>query len=304
MDALIRADYLQARQVRQLLAEIYAAAPSQAVFLAPGALAALRLLFASLGVGRVVLSTGEYFDRWCFPTARVDLVPAERLLSHVVRHRPGAVVLSIVTWRGERLALESSYREIRARLGADAPLLVADLAHAGAAGFPTVTETNADIVVGDATKWITPPQWPDRVGYLWFRTRGLRLVARRVFAPFYLAGVRPGAALQARWVDPEAVAKIAAWRRTSRVTRRDLLARHRVDMRFAKMIAERCGVPSPSTPLVWVASPAKIRRMPRWVGDKGLLWRPPGGGARVMCRSDQAPLAWGASAGYLRRSPT
>lgn len=289
MNADVRADYRRAGEVRKLLADVYGAAPSGAVFLAPGMLVALRLVFESLAVRSVVLSAGEYFDRACFPSARVDLVEPDRLLSHVVRRRPDAVVLSIVTWRGERLPVESLFREIRARLGAKAPLLVADFCHAGAAGFPRVTAANADIVAGDVTKWITPPQWPDRLAYLWFGGADLRRVAGRVFARFYLAGVRHGAALEARWVDPDAVAKIAEWRRSSRVTRRGLLARYATDLKLAKAIVERCGVPAPSAPLVWIASEAGIKRIPQWVRGRGLLWQPPGGGARVMCRSDLAP---------------
>lgn len=297
MNARIRADYLRARRVRDLLADVYGAVPSHAVFLAPGTLAGLRLVFDALRVSRVALSADEYFGRSCFPTARADLVRPDALAAHVVRHRPDAVVLSIVTWRGERIPLESSFREIRARLGADAPLLVADLAHAGAAGFRRVAATHADIVVGDATKWMTPPWWPDRLGYLWFRPAALRGVARRVFAPFYLAGVRPGSALEARWVDPEAVASIAAWLGRSRITRRTLLARYASDLRLATAIAERCGAPVPPTPLVWLAKRAAIRKIPRWVRDSGLLWRPPGGGVRIMCRSDVASAGTPGAAG-------
>jgi len=289
VEALMRADWRRSRQVRNLLADVHGATPQNAVFLAPGTLAGLRLVFASLGVRRVVLSSDEYFDRRAFPAARVDLVRPEALVSRVARYRPDAVVLSAVTWRGRRIALETCFREIRTRLGAAAPVLVADVSHGGAAGFPRVSATRADIVLGDVGKWITPPDWSDRLGFLWFRAGRLRILARRAFAPFYLAGTRPGRSLEARWVDPEAVTRIVEWCRSGKITRRKLLARHEADMALARLVAERCGVPAPSTALVWLESVEAIRKVPAWAKDAGLLWRPPSGGARVMCRSDVAP---------------
>ena len=290
-DALTRADYREARLVRRLVEGVHGAAPAGAVFLAPGTLAGLRLMFASLGVRRVVLSDDEYFDRSAFPAGRVEVVRFESLAAHVVRRRPHAVLVSVVTWRGRRNAIEECFREIRARLGGDSPLLVADASHAGAAGFPRVTALGADIVLGDVGKWITPPAWSDQLGFLWLRAGKLRAVARRVFAPYYLAGVRPGCRLEARWVDPGVVARIVAWQRDNRVTRRKLLARHKIDMALAALVAARCGLPSPSSALVWMESAAAIRRIPKWAGETGQLWRPQGGGARVMCRSDAPPTA-------------
>ncbi|HVO36044.1 MAG TPA: hypothetical protein VMT21_10785, partial [Gemmatimonadales bacterium] len=190
----VEADYHLAGQVRQLVADVYGAA-SSAVVLAPGTLAGLRLVFASLGIERIALSDGEYFDAMSFPDTAVDVLDADAVLESVVRHQPNAVLLSQVTWRGERLQLEAIFRHIRRRLGTRTPLLVADYAHAGAAGFPKVAESGADVVVGDVTKWITPPTWPDRIGYLWFRSPEHRAQARRIFASFYLAGAKPSAQL-------------------------------------------------------------------------------------------------------------
>jgi selenocysteine lyase/cysteine desulfurase len=283
-----QADYRLAREVRRLVADVYGAA-SPAVVLAPGTLAGLRLVFASLGVKRVTLSAGEYFDAASFPEARVDVVDAGDLLASIVRRRPDAVVLSAVTWMGERLPLEPLCRQIRGRLGAKAPLLVADFAHAGAAGFPKVTEVGADVVVGDVTKWITPPSWPDKLGYLWFRSADHRALAQRLFAAFYLALARPTSALESRWVDPGAALKVAAFRRRTKVTRRRLLARYAADLALAKRMAGWCGVAEPSSPLLWIQSRAGIAKIPTWAKDLGLLWRPPSGGARAMCRSDLAP---------------
>jgi len=285
----VRADYRRAREVRKLLADVYSAAPDGAVFLAPGTLVGLRLVLGAFGVKRVALSAGEYFDARSFPAARVDLVRAPALAVHLIRYRADAVVVSIVTWRGERLPVETLFRQLRRRMGAGTPLLVADFSHAGAAGFPRVADCGADIVVGDVTKWITPPPAPDRLAYLWFRTAGLRLLAQRVFAPFYLAAVKPGAALEARWVDPEALAEIAARQKERRVTRKELMRRYRADLKLATRMARWCYAPAPTSPLVWIRSAAGMARIPDWVSERGLLWRPPGGGARVMCRSDLAP---------------
>jgi len=284
----VEADYHLAGQVRQLVADVYGAA-SSAVVLAPGTLAGLRLVFASLGIERIALSDGEYFDAMSFPDTAVDVLDADAVLESVVRHQPNAVLLSQVTWRGERLQLEAIFRHIRRRLGTRTPLLVADYAHAGAAGFPKVAESGADVVVGDVTKWITPPTWPDRIGYLWFRSPEHRAQARRIFASFYLAGAKPSAQLEARWVDPAAVEQVAAFRMSAKPTRHELVERSANDLSLAKRMAGWCGAPQPTSSLLWVESAAGIAKIPKWVEDQGMLWRPAAGGARVTCRSDLAP---------------
>jgi hypothetical protein len=144
-------------------------------------------------------------------------------------------------------------------------------------------------VAGDVTKWITPPSWPDRVGYLWFRSAAHRALARRVFAPFYLACAKPAAALEARWVDPGAIERIAAFRLSAKPTRRELVERSANDLALAKRMAGWCGAPQPSSSLLWVRSAAGVAKIPKWAADLGLVWHPPAGGARVMCRSDLAP---------------
>jgi hypothetical protein len=285
----VRGDYRRAREVRRLLADVYGAAPEGAVFLAPGTLVGLRLVLEACGVKRMALSAGEYFDASSFPAARVDVVRAAALPAHLAHSGADAAVASIVTWRGERLPVEVIFRQLRRRMGSGTPLLVADYSHAGAAGFPRVADSGADVVVGDVTKWITPPPEPDRMAYLWFRTSSLRSLAQRVFAPFFLAAVKPGAALEARWVDPDAVSQVAARQQARRVTRKDLVRRYRADLKLATRMARWCYAAAPSSPLVWVRTAAGMARIPDWVSERGLLWRPPGGGARVMCRSDLAP---------------
>ncbi len=285
----MRVEYERAREVRSLLADVYGATPAAAVVLAPGALIALRLVLGALRGRRLVVTDTEYFDKTSFPAARVDAVEPERLVARVVKRPPDAVLASIVTWKGERLPVESAFAEIRSRLGAQTPLLIADFAHAGAAGFPKVRPTHADIVAGDVTKWITPPQLPDRLAWLWLGTTPLRRLAERVFAPFYLSLVRPGAMLQARWVMPEAVTEAAAFRRNTRLSRRDLLKRARADLKLASRIARWCGAAAPSSSLVWIATEEGAKRVPPWVAARGLLWQPSAGAARVMCRSDLAP---------------
>ena len=284
----IEADYLLARHVRDLVADVFGAAPSATV-LAPGTLAGLRLVCSALGVKRVVLSAGEYFAAGSFPDLRVHVADSYHLLESVVRHRAQALIVSTVTWRGERQPLAPLFRHVRERLGPRAPLLVADYAHAGAAGFPRVADSHADVVVGDATKWITPATWPDRVGWLWFRSAAHRALARRLFAPFYLACERPTAALEARWVDPLAVEKIAAFRMSAKPVRAELVRRAAEDLALAKRMAGWCGAPQPTSSLLWVESAAGVAKIPKWAEDQGLLWRSPAGGARVMCRSDLAP---------------
>ncbi len=289
MNADVQAAYERAKEVRALLADVYGATPAAAVVLAPGALAALRLVLGALGAKRVVVTDAEYFDTAAFPAARVDAVEPARLVARVVKRPPDAVLASVVTWKGDRLPLESAFAEIRTALGADAPLLVADFAHAGAAGFPKVRSTHADVVLGDVTKWITPPQMPDRLAWLWFGPAPLRRLAERLFAAFYLALPRPGTALQARWVMPEAVGAVAEFRRNTGITRRALLRRARADLHLAGRIARWCGAAAPSSALVWIATEDGAKRVPPWVASRGLLWQPSADVARVMCRSDLAP---------------
>ena len=116
MNQRVEADYRLAGHVRQMVADVYGAA-SSAVVLAPGTLAGLRLVFASLGIERIALSAGEYFDAQSFPDTAVDALDADDVLESVVRRRPNAVLLSQVTWKGERLPLEPIFRHIRRRLG-------------------------------------------------------------------------------------------------------------------------------------------------------------------------------------------
>ena len=275
-----------ARGVRRLLAEVYGAAPEGAVLLAPGTSVALRLLFSALGVRRITLSASEYYGPPAFPDLRVRVVPAERVAPDALRGRPDAVVMSVVSWRGERMPMEETFARIRSTLGRAAPLLVADYSHAGAAGFPRVGECGADVVAGDAGKWITPVDWDDRVGFVWLRTPALRLTAREAFASLYLATTRPRGALEGRWVDPDAAARIAAWARGVRGLRRRLLERHVTDHALAAAVAQRCGLPHPDSALVWVPSGPATRRIPAWARWNGLLWRMPDGAVRVTCRAD------------------
>ncbi len=288
MNDKIETHYALAREVRRLVSDVYGAT-SPAVVLAPGSLAGLRLILFSLGVKRMTLSAGEYFDAASFPDRTVNLVGADDVEEHVLKRRPNAVVLSTVTWKGERLPLEAIFERLRRRMGPRAPILVADFAHAGAAGFPKVGMSGADIVVGDATKWITPPTWPDKVAWLWFRSPEHRALARRVFAPFYLALARPASKLEARWVDPDAVEKIVAFKRSAKPVRRALLSRYTKDLALSRRMAGWCGAGQPSSCMVWIKSEAGVAKIPKWAETLGLLWHPPAGGVRVMCRSDLAP---------------
>ncbi len=288
MNRAVEAHYGLAREVRRLVSDVYGAA-SASVVLAPGTLAALRAVFASLGVRRVALSEGEYFDAASFPETEVQVAHVDALLAGVVRRPPDALVLSVVSWHGDRLPLEAVFRQVRRRLGSRAPLLVADFAHAGAAGFPKATEVGADIVVGDVTKWITPPTWADKLAWIWVRSAEHRALAQRLFASFYLALAKPTSKLEARWVDPDAVEKIAAFRMSAKPTRRELVERYAKDLALAKRMAGWCGASEPSSSLLWIKSAAGVAKIPSWAADLGLVWQPPAGGARVMCRSDLAP---------------
>jgi hypothetical protein len=147
-----------------------------------------------------------------------------------------------------------------------------------------VRSTGADVVVGDAGKWITSPGLADRVAYVWLRTPALRRVARRTFAALYLATTHPAGPLEGRWVDPEAARRLATATRGRAGRCAALRRRHASDLALAEVLAWRLGLAAPSTPLVCVGP----RQVPAWARRAGLLWRTPDGAVRVTCRSDEA----------------
>ena len=275
-----------AARVRRDIARLFGAAPTARLVLAPGLLTALRHLFAGAGIDRLVLTADEYYAARHFPGLAVESVPASRLVAHVLRSRPRAVICSVVSWQGRALPLPSFFSEIRRALGARTPLLIADYTHAGACGFPPVASLNADIVGGDPEKWLLPPRHDSRLAFLWMRSPALLRQTARTFSPFFLALPGETDPRSARWLDPEALRETAQWLAASRLTRQVLIDRHQENLRLRQRIARRLGVAvEDDSSVLWTNRPipsALAKRLLR----RGLLWRA-AGRARILCRADE-----------------
>ncbi len=168
-------------------------------------LSGLRQLFSVERVDRLVLTSEEYYAPRHFPTLRCDVASPSTLVARVAAARPGAVIASVVSWRGAPLPVSALFGEIRRVLGARTPLLVADYTHAGAIGFPPVSALNADVVSGDAEKWLLPARQRSRLAFLWMRSPAVFRSAARSFSPFFLAVDGRTDARSARWLDPQEV---------------------------------------------------------------------------------------------------
>jgi selenocysteine lyase/cysteine desulfurase len=273
-----------ASRVRREIARLFDATPAERIVLAPGMLSSLRHLFFALHVDRLMLTADEYYAPHHFPAMRVETVPASALVARIGRSRPGAVIVSVVSWQGKPLPVAALFGEIRRAFGARAPLLIGDYTHAGAIGFPAVFDLQADIVSGDPAKWLLPPRQGSRLAFLWVRSPRLFRTAQQTFAPFFLAVERQTVPRSARWLDPEEVRAVAAWLAAARLTRRGLLDRHHANLRMKRAVAQALGV-SPDGPasVLWTKKrmPELLERLERL----GLAWRVDGF-TRILCRSE------------------
>ena len=176
---------------------------------------------------------------------------------------------------------------IRKTFREKAPLLVADYAHAGSIGFPPVERLGADVVCGDLEKWILPPDWNSRVAFLWFRTHRLFLEAAEAFRPFYLATESSDVSMSARWVSPADILAVSRKLADLEMTRGRLRERHQADMKLARNLASRLRLSQvPETSILWLEEGELAGEAVAELEELGLVWRPPGGGTRVLCRSD------------------
>ena len=272
-----------ATRVRRDIARLFDGYPARRIVLAPGVLSSLRHLFSVLGVERLALTAEEYYAPRHFPAIQVSCTPASAVLAQIRKSRPQAVVVSVVSWRGEPLPVAEIFAEIRAQ-SARAPLLVADYTHAGAIGFPPMTALNADLVCGDPEKWLLP-RGPSKLGFLWMGSPALFRVARAAFAPLFLAVDAPADPRSARWVDPLEVGRIARWLTDARLTRRKLEARHQGNLGMKRTLADRLGIDSRGeSSVIWTTAriPAPLRKR---LESLGLIWRA-GTHTRILCRAE------------------
>jgi len=288
-----------ANDLRKAISHLLEVRHSDRIVLTPGILVALRILFAQLQIKRILLSSEEYYGESHFPGETVHVAGCEAIPGLLQKHDFDALIVSPASWRGERQPVAELFSWIRKTFAGEAPLLVADYAHAGSIGFPSVEDLGADVVCGDLEKWILPPDWDSRVAFLWFRTQRLFVKAAKVFRPFFLATESSNVSMLARWVDPADVRSVSRGLADLGVTRGQLRERHDADMKLARDLAGRLhssGVPE--TSILWLEEDEPAGEMIEDLEKLGLVWRLPGRGVRVLCRSD---VVAGATRGSARQ---
>jgi len=289
-----------AAHVRREIARLFDATPAGRIVLAPGMLSALRHLFSARGIDRLALTSHEYYAPRHFPAMTVDAVAVSTLVARVQATRPGAVIVSVVSWQGEALPVAGLFAAIRRRLGARAPLLVADYTHAGAIGFPPVSSLNADVVTGDPEKWLLPAGHASRLAFLWMRSAKEFRAAERVFSPFFLAVEGRSDARASRWIDRQEVHMVARWLSDTRLTRRALLTLHEANLRLKQRVARRLGIDSTGAASVLWTDQRIPESLEARLNRHHLLWRDGIGHARILCRADQPAIGWMAGGGSSR----
>jgi hypothetical protein len=276
-----------ANDLRTTISNLLEVHHSDRIILAPGILVALRTLFSHLHIERIALTSEEYYGAEHFPTATVRAASCDALFDPRLTGDSEAVLASPASWRGVRQPVAELFDSIRKTLGKRAPLLVADYAHAGSVGFPSVDHLGADVICGDLEKWILPPDWNTRVAFLWFRTQPLFLQAVEAFRSFFLATNTSDVSMLARWVEPTDVLAVSRGLASLGVTPDQLRARHRADMRLARELASRFeSARTPETSILWFEEGEFDGETLEELDKFGLVWRIPGRGTRVLCRSD------------------
>ncbi|HWX42421.1 MAG TPA: hypothetical protein VN345_14820 [Blastocatellia bacterium] len=274
--------YRMAAQLRSRIAELFGGEPAETLILCPGILIGLQALFSNLDVKRVALSDEEYYGQIHFPHLATEAFAIDELIGRVRDWKPDAVVLSLVTWRGRVIPLAEIFRELRAELKEETPLLIADYSHGGAVGFPDMAGLNADIVCGDPLKWIAKPDEETRLAFLRIREGALLEKALRVFRPFFLATAEQQEQLLARWLDPREIQD--AVEGLSRLDRGTLASRHAQNLSLARQLGFELGVSEHvQSSILWLG---EGRPLPEWLARSGLVWKAPGGGVRILCRAE------------------
>ena len=281
-----------ADDLRKTISDLLEVHHSDRIILAPGILVALRILFSHLHIERIALTSEEYYGPEHFPGATVHVARCGALYDSLLAGNFEAVLASPASWRGARQPVAELFNSIRKQPGARTPLLVADYAHAGSVGFPSVDQLGADVICGDLEKWILPPEWNTRVAFLWFRTERLFLKTVEAFRPFFLATMASNVSTLARWVEPADVMAVSRGLESLGVTPDQLRTRHRADMRLAQDLASRIEpLRNPETSILWFEEGELHGETIEELEKLGLVWRLPGRGIRVLCRSDVVDAA-------------
>jgi hypothetical protein len=278
-----------ASNLRDTISEIFDLRQPNQIVLTPGILMGLNILLSSLSVNIITVSQYEYYDDYHFPNSQTHSFDFENVVEQIRQYSPDIAIVSLVTWRGKPLPLNNVFRQIRSALGKHVPLLIADCAHAGAIGFPSMNEIEADIICGDICKWVTPSEWQRNLAFLWFRDRLLWEKAAQTFRPYYLATPQQKPHLLARWIDPYEVKTVVSWLKERRLTRSRLLQRYQHNMDLAGRLSRQLGLAPPESSILWIDDESNSKILLDELEQNGLAWRPPDGGLRILCRAEEQP---------------
>ena len=279
-----------AAELRLTISNLFCIPEPERVVLSPSILVALDRILSSLGANTIGVTRYEYYDAYHFPNSSVIQFDVDGIVEQINVAVPNALLVSLVSWLGEVMPVDMIFRDIRQALGESSPILIADCAHAGAIGFPRFDTIDADIVCGDICKWITPPDWQRNLAFLWFRNDFMWEEAKKVFRPFYLATEQERKHLLARWIDPNEVRTVVSWLKEQRLDRDTLRRRHQRNMALANKLALQLGIAkAPTSSILYVKHEDKDNVFLRELEHSGLAWTPPGGGFRILCRSEAQP---------------
>lgn len=280
--------YHSADFLRDAIVQLFGANGPERVILSPGILIAISSILSMARHSRVLLTSSEYYLPSHFPGKATFSCSPEQIPGAVQQHRPDVVVASVVSWAGDVLGLGEAFAEVRRLKGLHCPLLFADYSHAGAIGFPSMQELNADVVCGDPEKWVTSRSEPSPVAFCWIRDADLFNRVAPVFRPFFLASTGRVGFRAARWVEPQSVETVAELLRDTNINR-DVLTRQAArNLEFARQLARAWHVQdSPPSSILWLDS-AHLERDPLFMAmiRAGLVWKVDDRHARVLCRQD------------------
>lgn len=274
----------QATEVRRSLQELMGLGEPDRIILTPGVLVALRLLFASLGVRKLAMSSEEYYSPLHFPGIETQTFEPHNLSEGIASFQPDAAIVSAVTWKGRVLWSHSLFSEIKKRVG----LLVADCTHIGAIGFIDMEQMPADLLCSDAGKWIVPGNWTERLAFLYPQTPVMRERCQTTFGGFFLASSeqRDKELISANWVSPAGLQLYATY--LSQIRRPQLLASHVANLGFALHVSRRFknSRHDPNCAIVYLPATPGFDQLLTELTNCHLAWHIDGG-VRITCRSHE-----------------
>lgn len=275
-----------ATELRKRISDVFGLDNTDRIVLTPGILVGLHVLSANLGVRKIAVTTEEYHSASHFPSHDVQEFDIQHFLEESKRFRPHALIVSLVTWKGLVLPVSKVFQQLRETLGKDCPILIADCTHAGAIGFPSLREIGADIVCGDLCKWITPPSYQRNLAFLWFKEPSLFVKTKGAFDPFFLATEQQSIQPLARWIEPSVLEDVLHWYSGPATEKPAILSRHDANLKLASRLSIDLAIPGrPQSSILWLSGSTQPN-IPSHLDERGLVWRPAGGGVRILCRSD------------------